>query len=278
MNSFCDSHTDFMTKFNNFEEKENYVKKIYAWGAEKICSAIFTTEEKIGIEKLKLYKNEIDKINEKFDNILCFSIEDIGTVDPIDLDKVVTLAPLSVTLTWNYQNFYGGGAKCTTGLTNNGIHACKVFEKNKIFIDTAHMSKQSFDDFCKITTKPIFNSHSNIFSLCENKRNLNDDQIKQIVDSDGFMGLTFYQKFISKKQISCKDIATQFAYLSEKFGCDNFGIGSDLFGFDTKYLPIDLKSYLDIITLEVEMKKIGFLKEDIEKICYMNFLNVLTRI
>ena len=278
MLGFCDSHTDFMTKFHSFKERKNYVKTIYDFGAQKICSAIFTTEEKIGINQLKTFKAEIDKINEKFDNILCFSIEDIGIIDPNNLNKVISLAPLSVTLTWNYQNIYGGGAKCTTGLTKNGIYACELFEKNKIFIDTAHMSKQSFDDFCNVTTHPIFNSHTNVFSLCQNTRNLTDDQIKQIVDSNGFMGLTFYQKFISKKQISCKDIALQFAYLSEKFDCDNFGIGSDLFGFDKQYLPIDLKSYMDLINLEIEMKKIGFLQEDIEKIFCINFLKILTRI
>lgn len=278
MKFFCDSHTDFMTKLESFEEKSNYVKSAKLNGAKKICSAIFTTEHNITIKELTKYKQEVDALNQSYNDLLLFAIEDIGSIPTNELEEILPLHPLSATLTWNYQNAYAGGAKCKSGLTKNGVLACKLFESHNIFVDTAHMSEKSFWDFCTITTKPIFNSHTNIFSIHKNKRNLNDSQIKQIVDSNGFMGLTFFQKFISKKAISCKDIAMQFAYLADKFGCNNFGIGSDLFGFDEKYLPTDLKNYRDLTNLELEMKNLGFLEEEIDNLFYKNFLKIFTTI
>ena len=70
----------------------------------------------------------------------------------------------------------------------------------------------------------------------------------------------------------------QFAYLADKFGCNNFGIGSDLFGFDNKYLPTDLKNYKDLTNLELEMKNLGFLEEEIDNLFYKNFLKIFTTI
>ena len=275
MRKFCDSHTDFITKIKKYEEKEEYVRSIKNCGATKIVSAVFTTEEKVGIEKLENYKKEIDNLNKRFGNILCFSIEDLGSIPFEKMDKVINLKPLSTTLTWNYNNQYGGGAKTNFGLTEIGKKACGFLEESNILIDTAHLSRKSFYDFCEITNKPIFNSHCNIFSIFQNSRNLKDEQIKQIVDSNGFIGLTFYQKFISKKKISSKNIAKQFAYLVDKFGDDSFGIGSDLFGFDKKYLPTDLKVYKDLNNLETEMKKLGFEDDTIDKLFYQNFEKIL---
>lgn len=275
MRNFCDSHTDFMTKLKTIDEKEEYVKSIHDLGARKILSAIFTTDKNIGIEKLKIYKSEIDELNQKFDNILYFSVEDLGSVKPNELEKLVKLNPISVTLTWNKKNIYGGGAESEAHLTQQGIRACKLFEENNIQVDTAHLNQKSFWGFCQFTQKPIFNSHTNILTLHKHQRNLSDDQIKRIVDSNGFMGLTIYQKFISQNKICCKDIALQFTYLADKFGIDNFGIGSDFFGFDEKFLPADLKSYKDLKNLENEMKNLGFSINETNKLLCDNFIRFL---
>lgn len=275
MRNFCDSHTDFMTKLKTIDEKEEYVKSIHDLGARKILSAIFTTDDNVGIEKLKIYKSEIDELNQKFDNILYFSVEDLGSVKPNELEKLVKLNPISVTLTWNKRNIYGGGAKSNASLSQEGIDACKLLERNNIFVDTAHLNQKCFWQVCSLSSKPIFNSHTNIFSLCKNKRNLTDEQIKQIVSSNGFIGLTIYQKFISRNKIYCKDIALQFAYLADKFGIDNFGIGSDFFGFDEKFLPADLKSYKDLKNLENEMKNLGFSIIETNKLLCDNFIRFL---
>lgn len=272
MRKFCDSHTDFMTKIKTLQEKVKYTEEIKNLGALKILSAIFTTKQNIKLNQIKSYKNEIDQINKKVGNVLRFCVEDLGNIELNELEELLTLAPFSATLTWNYENVYGGGAESQAGLSKQGFYTCELLEKNGVLIDTAHQSRKSFNDFCSITTKPIFNSHTNINSIHKHRRNLNDDQIEQIVASNGFLGLTIYRKFISQNEIYCKDIALQFAFLADNFGCDNFGLGTDLYGIDKIYMPKNFESYKDLQKLETELKKVGFNDVEIDKFFYDNFL------
>ena len=127
---------------------------------------------------LELFKNIVYKINERKIAKTLFGVEDIGFVKNFyDLQDLVKLKPFSCTLTWNNDNKFGGGALGKSGFTEFGKFAVNYLEKNKVLIDTAHMNRKSFWEFVDLTTKPIFNSHSNIFSLHKHKRNLNDAQI-----------------------------------------------------------------------------------------------------
>ena len=76
----------------------------------------------------------------------------------------------------------------------------KLLEENNILVDTAHLSRKAFYDFAKITTKPIYNSHANLNTLFAHPRNLTNKQIEKIVQSNGFLGLTIYEHFISKQK------------------------------------------------------------------------------
>ncbi len=266
-----DAHTDFLTEIKNQKEREKYINKIKN-KIKTISCAVFSTNSTISVKDVENYFLETKKYNKKFKINLLLSIEDFGFVDNEDeLNKLIKLKPFSVTLTWNYENQYAGGAYTNKGLTKKGINVIKKLEENNILIDTAHLSRKAFNQFSKITTKPIFNSHSNINQLFKHKRNLTDRQIKRIVNTDGFLGLTFYEKFISSEKISCKDIALQLDYLIKKFGHKNFGVGTDLFGVENQYLPKDFKSYFDVENLIYELKQLHYSNKIIKAIFYKNF-------
>ena len=276
---FCDSHTDFLTAISSKEDREKYVKKIKACGGEIISAAVFTTDKGFSEKNVEDYSREIRGFSAKYKLRILLSIEDLGFVNKFEeIEKICALKPLSATLTWNEENQFGGGANSKTGLTQYGVRCVNFLEQENVLIDTAHMSRKSFWDFCKLTLKPIYNSHCNIFSLKIHARNLTDKQIKRIVKSGGFMGLTFYDKFISNRKIFCKDVAAQFDYLIKHFGADNFGIGSDLYGIEPEDLPLDFRGYEDLGNLEAELKKLGHGEKIIEKLFYKNFQDFLNRI
>lgn len=275
----CDSHSDFLTSFVCFKEKEKYVKEIKKNGIKHISCAVFTTDKNYNFVDIENFVKEIELLKNKHKIDLLFSVEDIGFINNFkELNNIIDLKPFSVTLTWNFKNNIAGGSFSDFGLTRFGNDIVLELEKNNILVDTAHMSKKSFCDFCKITQKPIFNSHSNIHSFKKHKRNLTDRQIEQIVKSNGFLGLTFYNKFLSNDDITCKDIARQFDYLIKKFGYKNFGLGTDLFGVETENLPKDFKGYGDIKNLVSEFKKLGYNKKIITAILWKNFEDFLIRI
>ncbi len=273
----ADSHTDFLTELKTKEERENYIKSLSLSPLKLLSCAVFTTDENLSVDKILSLKNEIKTLDDSVK--LLFSVEDIGSVNAkTDMERLIENKPISCTLTWNYDNQYSGGTFSNNGLTQKGIQTIELLENNNIFVDTAHLNRKAFWQVCKYSKRPIFNSHSNIYTLRHHKRNLTDKQIQKIVDSDGYMGITIYNAFVSnKKRISSYDIAKQFDYLIKKFGYKHFGFGTDLYGIDKQDLPYDIANYNDLAKVIQVLENMGHSKDVIEHISYKNFYNFLKR-
>lgn len=269
----ADSHTDVLIELNKKEIKK-YFKKLKKIKNKLINCAIFTTIPKINLKKIKKLSKTI-KNKRQF----ILSIEDIGFINSkTELNALLKLKPFSVTLTWNYPNQFGAGALGKGGLTDLGRQTIKEIEQAGVLVDTAHMNKQMFYEFSKITRYPIYNSHSNIYNLHKNKRNLTNKQLNMIRDSGGFLGLTIYQKFIANHQISHDDIVSQIDYLLKNFGSDFFGFGTDLYGFDKQFLPKDISCYFDFKIIYNNLLEIGYDELIINKIFFDNYQNFLKNI
>lgn len=267
-----DSHTDFLTAIESIKQREQHVKQIKSFGAKTISCAVFTTEKQLDVKDIINYSDELERYKQKYNINLLLSIEDMGfSKDEKQLNQLIALKPFSVGLTWNYANQFGGGAYSKNGLSNLGKQYVKILEENNIWIDSAHMSRKSFYDFCKITRYPIYNSHSNIYTLKHHRRNLTDKQIDYIVKSNGYLGITLYDKFISNKNISSKDLANQFDYLIKRWGFKNFGLGTDFYGINKNNLPIDIQNYKQLNNLIIELSKLGYGKYIIDQIMFKNF-------
>lgn len=269
MIKLIDCHNDFLTEFKTLKEKIKYIKSLK--NVKMLCCAIFTTERKLGLKEINRLKNEMYILQTYTKIKLLLTIEDIGFVNNVDsLNELIKIRPFAVTLCWNNKNSLCGGALSSGGLSEWGKFVVCKLEKNNILIDTAHMNNKSFNDFIKITTKPVFNSHSNIFELFNNKRNLHDYQIRQIINSNGFLGITIYKNFISNKYITSLEIAKQFKYLIDKYGFKNIGFGTDFYGIKT--LPKDIDNYCDLNKIKIHLKNFGFKNNIIKNIFNKNFI------
>lgn len=276
--NISDSHTDFFTYFKKENEKDDYVAQIKSWGVENVVCAIFTYEKNLNIDNIISFNKQIEFLKNKHNINLLLAIEDLEFINNMtDLQKLLSLKPFSIGLTWNFANQFAGGAFSDNGLTPFGKNTIKLIESKNVFIDTAHMSKQSFNDFVEMSKFPIFNSHSNIYALKKHRRNLSNNQIKKIVDTNGFLGITIYDEFISKEKITSEDIAKQFDYLVKKFGANNLGLGTDLYGISSNHLPTDLDNYGKIENLIFELKKLSYKDTVIEKLIFKNFENFLQK-
>ena len=269
----CDSHTDLITALNESEQIEFF--RTLPKNVKMLNCAVFTTDDNLILQDIVKYKQQFDNLQLLTQCKLLFSVEDIASIPLSELDEFITLQPFCCSLTWNYANKYAGGALSTGGLTKEGIKAIEKLESNNIIVDTAHLNRQSFWEFCQFTSKPILNTHCNIDALFPHPRNLTDWQIQKIVDSNGFIGITIYEKFISQGKISAKDIALQFDYLIKNFGYLNFGLGSDLFGINKNSLPSDIKSHSELSLIGDELEKLGYSQQIIECIMYKNYLRFL---
>ena len=82
------------------------------------------------------------------------------------------------------------------GLTDFGNQVVMRMNELGMMIDISHSGDQTFWDVIEITTKPIIASHSSIYSLVPNRRNLKDDQIKAIAGNGGVIQVNFHPGFI----------------------------------------------------------------------------------
>lgn len=183
--------------FAIFIEPDIVVEEKYAAALEQID---YYQEDVLGNNpEMKQIKKWSDIKNLKDGEIGSFltleGVEAIGN-DLTKLDQLLDLGVLSVGLTWNPANLAADGVQEPRGggLTTFGFDIIKKLNDRKVFTDVSHLSVASFWDVMKAAKFPIA-SHSNVLSLCGHVRNLNDDQIKAMVDRDAMIHIVFNPPF-----------------------------------------------------------------------------------
>lgn len=261
MYKLFDLHNDYFLKLLKDKKKDSYLER--SENAQNIVSAIWTSEFNeqesfLMLERARAFVNK----NEK----LFLGVEDLHFLSKDNLLEFVKLKPLYAGLTWNTANALAGGAHECGRLTTFGKTVVKKLEENFINIDLAHLNENSFLDVAKVSSKPLFCSHSACFSLCPNTRNLKDYQIKMICESGGLVGLCLVSDFLNGTNKSLiDDIICHIDYFACHFGIDNLAIGTDFYG--TKHLPKGAKTYDDLTKkLSKGLAKMGYTEKSINKI------------
>lgn len=196
----------------------------------------------------------------------------------LNLEKLYNRKIKVMSLTWNDDNFLACGAftKNDTGLTTKGRKCIKLMNNLGMIVDVSHISRKSFFDIINITDKSVIATHSCVNSLCENKRNLTDEQIKLIAKCKGMIGVCFYKKFLSNnKYVTIDNVVDHVDYISNLVGSEFVGIGSDFDGMENEDKPQDLKSVLDIKKIEEKLEKRGFSPKEINNIMGENYIRIL---
>jgi len=210
-----------------------------------------------------------------------------------DLYSLYQIGFRHATLTWNEQNALATGVKgdVNRGLTPKGEEAVKIMNDLGMILDVSHANEKTFWDIYNKSDKPFIASHSNSKVLCDVPRNLNDDQIKAIGERNGLIGINSFNEFISfnKDKMTVDFLINHLEHMVDLIGIDSVALGFDFFdyleGDTTNSFTTD--AYKGTIGLEniskgnnliLKLEERGFSKEDIEKISYKNFLNLMDRI
>lgn len=173
-----------------------------------------------------------------------------------DISRVSELKNKNVkilTLTWNNENTIASGALSNGGLKPFGKQVIYELEKQNIVIDVSHLNQESFWDVVKVTKKPFIATHSNAYDICGHVRNLKADQIREIKNVGGIIGLNFYKLFLEK---NCKNgvnaLIKHIDYFL-KLGCEDvLAVGSDFDGAD---MPDDIKDITYVPTIKQNISK-----------------------
>lgn len=82
------------------------------------------------------------------------------------------------------------------GLSDFGRQVVAECNRLGVMVDVSHMSDKSFYDVLKVTKAPIIASHSCCRALCDNARNLTDDQIRALAKNGGVLQMCFLGSYL----------------------------------------------------------------------------------
>ncbi|MEM0141707.1 MAG: membrane dipeptidase [Thermoplasmatales archaeon] len=179
--------------------------------------------------------------------------------DPYDLHLLYDLGLRCLGLTWNYDTKFAAAAmsKKDYGLTGYGEELIEIADKSGIIIDLAHASKRTILDACEVTKKPVINSHSNSKSVYDNIRNLDDESIQAIADTDGVIGVTAIKGTLGQDP-SIDDIVAHMEYIGDNFGWRHVALGTDFLGINET--P---KGFENVLKIEQLAEKLGSRSEQV---------------
>ena len=160
-----------------------------------------------------------------------------GAVLGRDLGRVEALARagvVMVTLTWNGENAIGSGSQTDRGLTAFGREAAGELIRHHILLDVSHLNDRGFWDLMEETDVPVAASHSNARALCPHRRNLTDDQARELARRGGLVGLNYYSPFLRSdgRPADFADVYRHAAHFLELGLEDALALGSDFDGAD----------------------------------------------
>lgn len=184
----------------------------------------------------------------------------------------------SIVLTWNHRNFVGDGVDSHYGLTDFGKDFVREMEKLCMLVDVSHLNVNGFDDVVSVANKPFMASHSNAYAVHPHRRNLNDDQIKEIIARGGFIGINFYSLFLGEGEDNEQLIMKFIQHIEHflKIGAENvLGFGADWDGMEKSPFS-DVRDYHFVEKLFREQLTLS--EEQINKIMYKNLVDYTLKI
>lgn len=234
--------------------------------------------------------SRIIPITDKNSLKLCENYENIGAIlalegcdmlegDITELYRAYDAGVRILSLTWNNSNSFSGGIGDNSfGLTAVGRKLVSECENLGILIDVSHISEKGFWDIANIAAKPFVATHSNAKAICDNKRNLDNEQLFAIKKSGGCVGINFYPPFLSNTSKATIDsVIAHIDYISGLIGPQYVALGSDFDGVCDN-LSEGISGPQDFFKIYEGLLKLNYSQEDAENICGKNFIRILSTV
>lgn len=202
-----------------------------------------------------------------------------------------------VQFNWAMRNLIGASQSNENepdqpGLTDFGREVVQRMNELGMVVDVSHSAPQTIKDILSITSKPILNSHSGSRVLADKQQNLWDEQIRDMADNGGVIGMHFCSRLVlgvNGVQSEIDDVVKQIRYVADKGGIDAVGLGPDwilgnperdaLYTRNTDQEDISwtrrLENSSEIGNLAPALEQAGFSESEIDKILGENMLRLL---
>ena len=160
------------------------------------------------------------------------ALEGIRGVEDLAALRLLHAAGLrAIILTHNERNLAadGCGEPLPGGLSKYGRAVVREAAELRMILDLVHLSDPSFWDALDHWAFPPVVSHSNARALCAHRRNLTDEQIREIGRRGGVIGLNFLGLFVDgeRGRATPERLADHAVHIASIAGPESLGLGPD---------------------------------------------------
>ncbi|MHA3774420.1 dipeptidase [Verrucomicrobiota bacterium sgz303538] len=186
---------------------------------------------------------------------------------------------------------YAFGTDSDGGLNEKGKELLREINRLGLILDVTHLCDQCFWEALDLVSGPIWASHQNCRTLVPHMRQFSDEQIRAIVDRGGVIGCALdawmlvpgWQRGVTTPQqtgVGLQHVADHIDHICQLAGnARHVGLGSDLDGcFGIEQTPVDLDTIADLQKLAGILTTRGYSADDVEGICWRNFVGFLRRV
>ena len=185
---------------------------------------------------------------------------------------------------------YAAGTGREEGLTAAGRELVKEMDRLGIILDVTHLTDRGFWEALDLHRGPVWASHNNCRALVPHQRQLNDEQIRALLDRGGVIGTVLdawmlepgwirHQSTPAGTGLKMEQPVDHIDHICQLAGtARHCMIGSDLDGgFGRNQTPADLDTIADLQKLGPILAGRGYSQEDVEGIFHGNLLRFLHR-
>src|SRR5215467_13470978 len=122
-----------------------------------------------------------------------------------DLDVLRKFASLGVrymTLTHSGNDEWADSSTdkpAHNGLTDFGKDVVREMNRLGVMVDVSHVSDKTFYDVLEVSKAPVIASHSSCRAICDARRNMTDQMMKDLADKGGVVQINYHVGFLSQE-------------------------------------------------------------------------------
>jgi len=167
---------------------------------------------------------------------LIYNIQDTSSLEG-DITRVKLLKNLGIRviqLTYNKRNLCGDGClePENAGLSDFGHQVVEEINASRVLLDLSHGGRKTISDAIKVSKMPPAVTHTGCRDLVDNQRNLHDDQMREIANNGGVVGIyliAYLRSGIGQPALNARreDLIAHLEHAVNVCGEEHVGIGTD---------------------------------------------------